>query len=130
MPKSLTTAPFGAYADVTLPVPTRMLPLGKTATESPPKVGAAPFEPKVESSCPFASKRATMRRPPPSFCPVETRIRRGCRENFPVGLNGNGKCRSSIAASDHDFTAGPEPRIESAIGVVTQQTGLLRILSG
>src|SRR6478672_11714535 len=60
----------------------------------------------------------------------ELKIRRSCRENFPVGLNGDGKCRSSIGATDQDLTAGPEPRIESAIGVVTQQTGLLRILSG
>ena len=40
--------------------PSRISPLGRSAIDSPPTVGAAPFEPKVESSWPFASKRTTM----------------------------------------------------------------------
>src|SRR6476660_5628219 len=60
----------------------------------------------------------------------QLKISRSRRENFPVGLNGDGKCRSSIAATDQDVTAGREPRVESAIGVVTQQNGLVRILNG
>src|SRR5438445_11661907 len=49
----------------------------------------------------------------------EKKIRRSHRDNFPVGLNGDRKCWSSSVATDQAFTAGPEPRIDTAIVAVT-----------
>src|SRR6476620_4272910 len=58
----------------------------------------------------------------------QLKIGRSRRENFPVGLNGDGKCRSGISARDQHLAADPEIRIERTISVVTQKAGLLLIL--
>src|SRR6476660_4406502 len=58
----------------------------------------------------------------------QLKISRSRRENFPVGLNGDGKCRSGISAPDHNLAADAEIRIERTISFVTQEAGLFRIL--
>ena len=98
--------------------------IGRSAIDSPPTVGAAPFEPKVESSWPFASKRATMRSEPNALEALTTRILPSVCTAIPP-LAGARKSPAAWMA-----TAPLLPKVLSGLPLVLKRKTVRRRLAG